>query len=410
MPTINLTAAFVEKVKAKDKRIDYFDTSLPGFSLRVSEKGIKTWCVSYRFGGKWTRYTFASFPVIKLAEARQTAADALHDVAHGINPATKKKVERNSETFDYLASEYLERHAKPKKKSWGEDERIIKTDLLPAFGGTRAKDITRRDVRALLDRKAATAPIMANRIRATLRKMFNWGILNEIVESNPVYLVPVPAKDRQRDRILTEDEIKTVWKALDTEVREADKSHRKRQAFTAGSLKLRLLTAQRGGEVMSMEWTEIDGNWWTIPGTKTKNGLTHRVPLTPLALRIIEEMKLLAEGEGKNKKALSPFVFPSPKGNSPIANPQKALERLHKTTGISFRGHDLRRTAASMMTGMGIQRLTVQKILNHVEPGVTAVYDRHSYDKEKRQALESWSKRLIVLVSGLKEADAESAS
>lgn len=410
MPTINLTAAFVEKVKAKDKRIDYFDTSLPGFSLRVSEKGIKTWCVSYRFGGKWTRYTFASFPVIKLAEARQTAADALHDVAHGINPATKKKVERNSETFDYLASEYLERHAKLKKKSWGEDERIIKTDLLPVFGGTRAKDITRRDVRALLDRKATTAPIMANRIRATLRKMFNWGILNEIVESNPVYLVPVPAKDRQRDRILTENEIKTVWKALDNEVRDADKSHRKRQAFTAGSLKLRLLTAQRGGEVMSMEWTEIDGDWWTIPGTKTKNGLTHRVPLTPFALRITEDMKLLAEGEGKKKKALSQFVFPSPKGNSPIANPQKALERLHKTTGISFRGHDLRRTAASMMTSMGIQRLTVQKILNHVEPGVTAVYDRHSYDKEKRQALESWSKRLMVLVSGLEEADAESAS
>ena len=140
MPTVNLTAAFVKKVKPKGKRIDYFDDSLPGFSLRVSEKGIKTWCVSYRFGGKWTRYTFASFPIIRLAEARQTATDALHDVAHGINPATKKKAERNSETFDYLASEYLERHAKPKKKSWEEDERIINTDLLPALGGTRAKE------------------------------------------------------------------------------------------------------------------------------------------------------------------------------------------------------------------------------------------------------------------------------
>jgi hypothetical protein len=89
--------------------------------IRFWRQTVKTWCVSYRFGGKLTRYTFASFPIIKLAEARQTAADALHDVAHGINPATKKKVERNSETFDYLAGEYLERHPKPKKKSWGED-------------------------------------------------------------------------------------------------------------------------------------------------------------------------------------------------------------------------------------------------------------------------------------------------
>jgi integrase len=407
MPSINLTAAFVEKVKPKGKRIDYFDTSLPGFSLRVSEKGVKTWCASYRFGGKWTRYTFASFPVIKLAEARQTAADALHDVAHGINPATKKKVERNSETFDYLANEYLERHAKPKKKSWAEDERIINTDLLPAFGGTRAKDITRRDVRSLLDRKAATAPIMANRIRAALRKMFNWGILNEIVESNPVYLVPLPAKDRRRDRILTEEEIKKVWKAMDREVSQADKSHRKRQAFTAGSLKLRLLTAQRGGEVMSMEWSEVDGNWWTIPSSKTKNGLTHRVPLTPFALRIIEEMKSLAEGTEKKKRPLSRFVFPSPKGDAPMANPQKALERIAAATGVAFRGHDLRRTAASMMTGMGVPRLTVSKILNHVEPGVTAVYDRHSYDKEKREALEDWSKRLMLMVSNLKEVKSE---
>jgi integrase len=407
MPNVNLTAAFVKRVKSKDKRIDYFDNSLPGFSLRVSEKGIKSWCVSYRFGGKWTRYTFASFPVVKLAEARQTAADALHDVVHGINPATKKKVERNSGTFDYLACEYLERHAKPKKKSWEEDQRIINTDLLPAFGGTRAKDISRREVRALLDRKAATAPIMANRIRATLRKMFNWGILNEIVETNPVHLVPVPAKDRRRDRILTEDEIKTVWRALDREVSEAKKSHRKRQAITAGSLKLRLITAQRGGEVMSMEWAEIDGDRWTIPGNKTKNGLTHRVPLTPFTLRIIDELRSLAEGTGQKKRLLSQFVFPSPKGNAPMANPQKALERIHATTGIEFRGHDLRRTAASMMTGMGIPRLTVSKILNHVEPGVTAVYDRHSYDKEKREALEEWSKRLMLIVSDLKEAKSE---
>ena len=116
--------------------------------------------------------------------------------------------------------------------------------------------------------------------------------------------------------------------------------------------------------------------------------------MTPFALRIIDEMKYLAEETGKRKRPPSRFVFPSPKGDSP-ANPQKALERIQKATSIAFRGHDLRRTAASLMTGMGIPRLTV-----------TAVYDRHSYDKEKRVALEQWSKRLMLMVSDLRDVNA----
>ena len=400
MPNINLTAAFVEKVKTNGKRTDYFDSSLAGFSLRVSESGVKSWCVSYRFGGKWTRYTFGTFPVTKLAEARIKARDALHDVTHGINPAIKKKAERCAETFDYLSHEYLERHAKAKKRSWREDERIIKTDILPTFGGMRAKDITRKDVRALLDKKAATAPIMANRVRATLRKIFNWGISNEIIDVNPVFLVPAPGKERQRDRVLTENEIKIIWKALDADKSDGDSLHRREKTLSTAITKLRLLTAQRGAEVMCMEWSEIDGNWWTLPGDKAKNGLAHRVPLTAFALKILHEIRS-AYGESR-------YVFESPKRpGKPIRNPQKALERIQKATGIDFVGHDLRRTVASCMTGMGIPRLTVKKILNHVEREVTAVYDRHSYDAEKREALEVWSKRLQVLVSDLREVKTE---
>lgn len=397
MPSVNLTAVFVEKRKNNGKRTDYFDDSLPGFSLRVSENGVKTWCVSYRFAGKWTRYTFGTYPVIKLAEARETAKDALHDVAHGINPATKKKSERNADTFHYLAHEYLERHAKPKKKSWRNDEWIINKYLNPEFGGTHAKGITRRDIRTLLDRIAAKAPIMANRVKALLNKMYNWGILNEIVNANPAYLVPTPGKEHQRDLVLNEEEIKRVWKSLD-QLRDGEKRNRKYRLLTGAGLKLRLLTAQRGGEVQSMEWNEIepDSGWWTIPASKTKNGLTHRVFLTGPALRIIEEARKLCE------KKSSPFVFPGPRGGH-LENVQKAIRKVRELTGIDFTGHDLRRTAATQMTSMGIPRFTVQKILNHAEPGVTKIYDRYSYDAEKREALESWSKRLMLMVSDLKD-------
>jgi integrase len=155
-----------------------------------------------------------------------------------------------------------------------------------------------------------------------------------------------------------------------------------------------------------MEWSDIDGEWWTIPGSKTKNRLAHRVPLAPVALRIIEEMKSLVEGKGKTKQPLPAFVFPGPRGGH-IENVQKAIQRIRNSTGIAFRGHDLRRTAATQMTSMGIPRLTVRKILNHVEPGVTQIYDRYSYDIEKREALEIWSKRLLLMVSDLREIKSE---
>ena len=119
---------------------------------------------------------------------------------------------------------------------------------------------------------------MANRNRALLRKIFNWAITADLVESNPVYLVPAPRKEHQRDRVLTVDEIKQVWNAIDADKRDAGNSHLKIKTLSAGIMKLRLLTAQRGAEVMSMEWDELDTEtgWWTIPGEKTKNGLAHR--------------------------------------------------------------------------------------------------------------------------------------
>ena len=161
-------------------------------------------------------------------------------------------------------------------------------------------------------------------------------------------------------------------------------------------MQLRLLTAQPGAEDMGMEWTEIDTetDWWTIPGEKTKNGLSHRVPLTAPALTVIREMKAVVSDD-----AYSKFVFPSPKGDTHISNPQKALERIQRATKIDFVGHDFRRTAPSLMTGMGIARLTVKKILNHVEREITAVYDRHSYDREKREELEAWAKHLMRIIT-----------
>jgi len=271
-----------------------------------------------------------------------------------------------------------------KKRSWETDRRMINHDLNPTFGPWKVADIRRRDVIALMDRMASRgAPIMANRTLEVLRMIFSFAISREIVELNPCVGVPKPGVETRRDRVLTEDEIRAFWTALDQEPLEI-----------AAMYRLRLLTAQRGGEITKMRWPDLDiaTSWWTIPGEFSKNGKTHRVPMTAPMLEIVSEL---------NKSAISKiWVFPGPKRDSPMTSIWKPGDRIRRRSKIDFVPHDLRRTTASYMTGMGISRLVVGKILNHSDPSVTATYDRHSYDAEKRQALDAWAVRLQEIISG----------
>jgi integrase len=201
-------------------------------------------------------------------------------------------------------------------------------------------------------------------------------------------MVKAPAKESQRDRVLTTNETRIFWKGLDE------------APMTDGiklALKLQLVTAQRKGEVVgaALEEFDLEDNVWTIPAVRSKNGQAHRVPLSPLALELIRQARF----QGGD----TPWLFPSPTADGPILarSINRAVYKTLPDMGLeNVTPHDLRRTAASGMTALGIPRLTVSKILNHVEKGVTAVYDRHSYDAEKRHALEAWASRLKEIVSG----------
>ncbi len=342
----------------------------------------------YRHAGRVRRMTSAHSPPLA-CRCSGESKEELRKAAKGEDPAAQKAFDRSSETFQDLAADYLERYAKIKKKSWKEDKRIIDNKLNPAIGNITAKLVTRAQIRELLEKIASSAPIEANRTLATARKIYNWALGQDLVEVNPCHGVSAPGTEHRRDRVLSEDEIKQFWKEFDKE-----------QPGVAATFKLRLITAQRGGEVFAIEWKELDFEtaWWTIPGEKSKNGLAHRVPLSSTAVKIFQDLRQ-RQLRSKTRKN-SPWVFPSRQGKGHLGTVQKAVERIRDRAKCKdFTAHDLRRTAASMMTGMGIPRLTVSKILNHVEPGVTAVYDRHSYDREKREAIEAWSKRLTIIVS-----------
>lgn len=384
MPTIPLSDRKVAALQPLPSRVEYFDRSLPGFGVRVSPEGRKSWVLLYRNGGKrLRRLTLGVYPTIGLATARELAQSALRDATVGKDPAADRQRARQH-TFDALTDRYLEKHAKPRKRSWRDDARMIRVEL-DAWADRPAASITRTEVRELLDGIVDRgAPVAANRVLALIRKIFNFGLDQEWVESNPALRVARPSIEHSRTRVLTTTELGAVWKWLHEPASDdLDGTDRRYFLLNRAALKLRLITAQRGGEVVSMRWSDVDlsAGWWTIPAARSKNKLPHRVPLSGPALKVLAVLKAMQADD-------APQVF---RGIVGTRQRRGALDGLDLP---DVRPHDFRRTAASCMASAGVPRLVISKVLNHVEAGVTAVYDRHGYDIEKENALQAWARIL----------------
>ena len=410
---MRFTDRSIAALKLKAERYEVWEDGRTGLGVRVSPAGRKSWIYMYRFEGKARRMTLGTYPVLGLANARVKHAQAKETLEKGDDPGAlhveTRRAERQAETVNDLVDEYLEKWARPRKRSAGEDERILRKDVLPAWGMRKAKDIRRRDVILLLDGIVERgAPIGANRTLGVIRRMFNFAVARDLLDATPVAMVKAPAKENRRDRVLSADEIRTLWHGLGSAAM---------SPAIKIVLKLQLVTAQRKGEIIGAAFSELDleEKAWTIPAARAKNGVTHKVPLSPLALGLIEEAKSLANESG--------WLFPSPRGDGhtnpkavnhalwracmpPEKRPKAARYSRAPAIGLTnIVPHDLRRTAASGMTALGINRLVVSKILNHVETSVTAIYDRHGYDTEKRHALEAWAAHLEEILSSEPKAD-----
>ena len=265
---------------------------------------------------------------------------------------------------------------------------MLNLDVLPALGRMKAKDVTRRDVVALLDRITDRgAPVVANRVHSLLNRMFRFGVARDIVATSPTFAIE-RNKERSRDRYLNDEELVRLWHGLESGPISAN---------IGMALRFMLATATRKGEVLTAEWSEIDGDVWEIPREKSKNGLAHRVPLSTLAIGILEEAKALG-GE-------SPWVFPSPhKADTAIypGSVDNALRLARPALGLeNVTPHDCRRTVATGLGALGVDRFIIKRILNHAEVDVTGqVYDKFSYEPQKRAALERWGRKLQEIVAG----------
>lgn len=404
------TDKVVKALKPKTSRYEVWEDGRPGFGLRVAPTGRKTWVFVYRFDGAPRRMQFGAYPAKGLADAHLEHAAAAAELEKGIDPGAKKQTAKQARklapTIEDLVGDYITKWAKPRKRSWEEDERQLEKDVVRAWGPRKAEDITRREVRVLIEEKAAAAPIAANRLLACVRRMFNWAVEQDILEHSPATRIKAPAKENRKERVLTPDEIRAFWNATEGATEEIRRA-----------LKLILATGQRPGEVIGARWEEFDleGGWWTIPSERAKNGQAHRVPLSPLARRLLGVFGkgyLFPSPAGKEPTSMNPTALARATGRHarmeplPVKSKSRGIRKRHKPPVAwevePFTPHDLRRTAASLMTGIGVSRLVVSKILNHAERGVTAVYDRHSYDMEKRDALVRWGAHLEQIAAGEK--------
>jgi integrase len=404
MPTIALTDRFCAGAKAlAGSRTDYFDKTVPGLALRVTEHGHRSWCYHFRApgDGKRARATIGTYPATSLAAARGKALEARGHVEAGEDPRRILASQGAAAmTVKGLVDAYLGDPEKTALRSKDEVERRLRKNVVPFIGDVKVSELRRRDVRTVTDailRRGSR--VEATRVFEDVRAIVRWAVENEYLEANPLDGMPKPAEAISRDRVLTDDEIRTLWFSLPKALARSVQCQR--------IIKLCLVTAQRVGEVAGLRRPEIDlkAREWRLPANRVKNGHAHVVPLSNLAIEIIKEALADAE-EGAP-------IFPCGEASlSPVAVARTILranesdeERPLGRFGIaSWSAHDLRRTALTGMARLGVVPIVLGHVANHrttTRAGVTlAVYDRYNYAKEKRVALDQWAERLTAIVGG----------
>ena len=354
---------------------DHADGKIPGLVFRVRQTGGRSWAYRYRnAAGRLRRLTLGSYPALGLANARVAARAARKAVSLGRDPAGERRRAREADTFGALAERYIERWAKPRKKTWQGDVRMLNRHVLPRWKHVPAQEIKRRDVRELIEKVADSGPTAANRVRALLSKVFNFGIAVDAVETNPV-TGTIPNRERARDRVLSEDELRAVWDSGNT------------------ILRLILATVQRPENVKGLRWSEFSDGAWTIPASRFKTRSVHVVPISSLALEILESVPQV---DGRDEL----FSVREAKGVT-IDEELVYWRRYLKSLGVpDAQPKDLQRTARSLLSKIGVSPDIAERVQGHALPGMRGVYDVHDYFAEKRVALERLATELRRIVSG----------
>jgi integrase len=375
----SLTDKGVAALKPRAARYAFPDLEMRGLYIRVQPSGSKSFvAVTLDPHGKQVWATLGPADVLSIADARERAREAIKRIRDGL-PAFEAPPAK-PETFEDVATQWLKRHVGAKGlRSESEVTRLLKAHVFPAWKDRPFLAIRRSDVAALLDEvEDDHGARQADYVLAIVRGVMNWyasraddfvpPIVKGMRRTNP--------KERARSRILDDSEITAIWKAAEMN-------------RTFGALiRLLLVTAQRREKVVSMRWQDVsvDGTW-KIPTEAREKGSAGELLLPPMALDVIRAQPHM----GSN-----PYVLAG-RGNGHISGFSKAKRALDGRLPAGtpqWQLHDLRRTARSLMSRAGVRPDISERVLGHVQPGVTGIYDRHAYRAEKADALQ----RLAALI------------
>ena len=416
MANRDLTDRTIKALKPapEGKRYVKADGHVSGFGVRVTDSGHKSFVLVTRYPGSTspTRRRIGDYPSMGLAEAREIARQWKRDIKQGIDPqkadeAAKRDAERErANTFAKAWEAYIEeRKADPNGRNRTLDvvDGVIRKHIIPKLGSRPLKEITRAETNDVIRKIAKDTPTHARRIASYLGTFGKWAENDGRIDDgeSPFDRLKKIGTENRRERVLTEAEIRAIWKASG------------QMGAFGQAVRLLLATGQRRSEVGDLAWREIDGSLWTLLASRTKPGRAHLVPLSPLALLILADV---------GKVGAHVFTTRStPKGETiPISGWSKSKTKLDALAIAALREetddaeatipewhlHDLRRTAATLMARCGVSRLVVGKVLNHAEQGVTGQhYDLHDYLPEKKSAVAILGARLSAIVEGKHEFD-----
>lgn len=373
-----------------------------GFGVRINAGGKVSFILRYNADGKDRQINIGEYGENKwsLAAARKRAGELRREIDGGTDILEQRRAEQAELTMGEVVEKFCGHHAD--KLASGQDIRYaLNKHLVPALGKKKIAEVRRRDVIGLVEGLARSHPRQASLLLAYTKQVLAYAEDRELIEASPIASLK-PARiapelvASKRGRILTEEELVTFWQNVET---------CGLNRLTALALKLTLVTGQRPGEVAGLRWEEVDGDTWTIPTSRRgKTDSAHAVPLTRTAMEILEAAR--EEGGGGS------CVFETKAGTPAEAGHlSRAVQRFRKRLGNKpdpewgyWRPHDLRRTMRTGLAAAGIDDLAAELTVGHTRKGIAAVYDLHKYDKEKRQALEAWERRLLRTIHG-QEAD-----
>ena len=388
MPSIKLSKSAIDALPTLRTDAVYWDTGLPGFGIKVTPTGRKVFIVLYRTGGAGSRlrkYTIGPYGRITLHQARIAAQKVFAARLDGRDLAAEKREAKRRLVADRVEDllETFIRQRLSQNRSVGEISRLLRREIGKPWAGRSIHEIGKRDVIEIVTAIAQRgAPAAANKTLKSIKTYMNWCVGQAILEKSPADGIPFPSKEIARDRILSDKELADIILAA-----------RKMGGPYGCIVELLALTGQRREEVAQMQWGEMDftKRVWTIPKSRTKNKKLHFVQLSDQALDVL-----------KRQNQDGNFVF-SLLGHKPFRDFSKAKSELDQLSGVTaWQIHDLRRTCVTGMARIGVAPHVADKILNHqggTISGVAAVYQRHEFNAERRDALEQWGAYVAEVVT-----------